>query len=356
MSLTEYRQLQSSLAEIASKIGGVVIGDPSTPITGVASIDEATEGDLVFAESARFLEAALRSRAAAVLLAESMPLPQTGMALVQVADPRRAFVQALELLAPPEEVVPGIDATAQIGERVRLGSAVRIEAYVTIGADVEIGDGVVLMSGVRIGAGCAVGAGTVLHPNVVLYPHVTLGQRCILHSGCVLGSDGFGYVQVGASLRKVPHLGGVQVGNDVEIGANSCIDRAKTGATVIGDGVKIDNLVHIAHNVRIGPSCILVSQVGIAGSVTLGAGVILAGQVGLIPHLKIGDGARIAAQSGLMNDVPAGETWFGSPAVPHAQRLREIAASRKMSDALKQLRSLEKRVMELEAQRKEETS
>ena len=179
------------------------------------------------------------------------------------------------------------------------------------------------MAGTKIGADCIIGDGTTLYPNVTLYPRVKIGRGCLLHAGCVLGADGFGYVPAENGLRKVPHLGTVEVGDGVEIGANTCIDRAKTGATVIGSGTKIDNLVHIAHNVRIGYSSLLIAQAGVAGSVTIGNGVILAGQAGIADHITIGDGARVGAQGGVIGNIGPGESVSGYPARPHARKMRE---------------------------------
>ncbi len=338
---------QWTLAEIAALVGGVVIGDPQTVITGVAGVDVAGTGDLVFAESTAFLTTALASAATAVLAAEC-PDPVPVKPLIQVEAPRLAFVKVLEAFAPPLDLPEGIHPSAQIGRDVTLGADVRIGANVVLGDNVTLGEGVRLFPGVYIGTGCVVGATTVLFPNVVLYHGVRVGQGCRIHAGTVLGSDGFGYLPVGGRIRKVPQLGGVEVGDDVEIGGNTCIDRAKTGMTTIGSGTKIDNLVHIAHNVRIGPMCLIAGQVGIAGSSTLGTGVMLAGQVGVKDHIHLNDGVQVGAQSGLMRDVPAGETVFGSPAIPIRQKMREMVAATKMPDTLKQISALEKRLAELE--------
>lgn len=345
-------QSQWTLAEIAGLVGGVVIGDPQTVITGVAGVDEAGTGDLVFAESTAFLAKALASAATAVLAAE-IPDPAPTKPLLQVAAPRLAFVQFLEALTPPIDLATGIHPSAQIGNNVSLGEDVRIGANVVLGDDVTVGNGVRLFAGVYIGAGSSVGAGTVLCPHVVLYHGVHVGQRCLIHAGTVLGSDGFGFLPVGGRLRKVPHLGGVEVGDDVEIGANTSIDRAKTGMTSIGSGTKIDNLVHIAHNVRVGPSCVLAGQIGIAGSSTLGAGVMLGGQVGVKDHVHLHDGVQVGAQSGIMRDVPAREVVFGSPAIPMRQKLKELVAVAKTPDTLKQVSAMEKRLAALERRMQE---
>jgi UDP-3-O-[3-hydroxymyristoyl] glucosamine N-acyltransferase len=226
---------------------------------------------------------------------------------------------------------------------------------VSVGAHAVIGDGVVLSTAVTVGSGCSIGAGvsigerSVLHPNVTLYPHVIIGARCILHAGVVIGADGFGYVPVGVELMRVPHLGSVRIEDDVEVGANTCVDRAKTGETVIGKGTKLDNLIHVAHNVHIGRSCLIIAQVGIAGSVTIGDGVILAGQAGIADHIDIGSGAKVAAQGGVIGDVPAGVTVSGYPARPHATKMREHAASASLPDYIKRVRALEKRLAQLEA-------
>ncbi|MCW3095610.1 MAG: UDP-3-O-[3-hydroxymyristoyl] glucosamine N-acyltransferase [Chthonomonadaceae bacterium] len=339
---------QWTLGEIAALVGGVVIGEPQTLITGVAGVDDSETGDLVFAESPAFLARALESAATAVLTAECPPPPSV-KPLIQVDEPRLAFVRFLEALAPAIELPEGIHSSAQIGHGLSLGTDVRIGAHVTLGDAVTLGDGVRLFPGVYVGDGCVVGAGTVLSPNVVLYRGVRVGQGCLIHAGTVLGSDGFGFLPVGGRLRKVPHLGGVEIGDDVEIGSNTCIDRAKTGMTTIGSGTKIDNLVHIAHNVQVGPSCVLAGQVGIAGSSTLGAGVMLGGQVGIKDHLHVHDGVQVGAQSGMMKNPPAGETiMFGSPAIPMRQKLKELAATSKMPDTLKRISAMERRLAELE--------
>ncbi len=345
--MNAYPQSQWTLDEIAALVGGVVIGDAQAIITGVAGVEEAEAGDLVFAESSAFLTKALGSAAGAVLASERPDSP-SAKPVIQVDTPRLAFVRFLEALAPVPQLPEGVHPTAQIGSGVSLGADVRIGAHVTLGDAVTLGEGVQLFPGVYIGDGAVVGARTVLHPNVVVYSDVRIGQRCLIHAGTVLGSDGFGFLPVGGSLRKVPHLGSVEIGDDVEIGANTCIDRAKTGTTSIGSGTKIDNLVHIAHNVRVGPSCVLAGQVGIAGSSTLGAGVMLGGQVGVKDHVHLHDRVQVGAQSGLMRDATEGEIVFGSPAVPMRQKLKELAAASKLPDTLKQVSAMEKRIAALE--------
>ena len=338
------------LKKIASLVGGALTGDGEVEITGVASIEEAETGELVFAENAKYLSVALRSRASAILAPADTPEAEAASTpLLLVESPRAAFVQVLEAFVQPLDAPPGIHPSAQIGRNVHLGAGAHIGPNVSIGEGVTLGERVILFANVCIGAGCVIGAETILHPNVTLYPRVTVGRRCILHAGSVLGADGFGYIPVGRSLRKVPQLGTVEIGDDVEIGANTCIDRAKTGTTVIGSGTKIDNLVHIGHNVRVGQSCLIIAQAGVAGSVTIGNGVVLAGQAGLKDHITLGDGARVAAQGGVIGDVPAGVTVSGYPARPHAEKMREYAAMARLPETLKRLRELEKRLAALEA-------
>jgi len=333
---------------LAGLVGGTVVGEGQVVIAGLGDVDSAESGDLVFADTPKFLELAIKSLASAVLT-RSEAAHSPCKPLILVPEPRLAFLKALEAFAPTRDHAAGIHASAVIGDNVTLGRGVGVAAHSTIGADSALGDGVDIMEGVRIGARCRIGDETTIHPNVVLYPGVVVGKRCIIHSGTVIGADGFGYVQVGNVLTKIPHIGTVRIEDDVEIGANCCIDRAKTAATVIGAGTKIDNLVHIAHNVQVGRSCLLVSQVGVAGSTTLGDGVVLAGQVGVVDHVDIGSGAQVGAQSGVRYNIPAGAKYFGSPAVPLTQRMRDIATSARLPDALKRIRTMEKRLADLES-------
>ena len=343
-------EINFTVGQIAEVTGGTLEGESDAVVSGVASIEEARAGDIVFAENPKYIALALKSRAAAIIVPEAARgQVETEKALIFHADPRLAFVKVLEAMVPPPVFPLGVHPSAVLGESVVLGEGVSIAAYVTIGDRCVIGDGVVLRQGVSVGADCRIGNATVIHPNATIYHNVTIGSRCLLHAGCVIGADGFGYIPVGQTLRKVPQLGTVQICDDVEIGANSCVDRAKTGVTVVGQGTKLDNLVHIAHNCRLGASCILVAQVGIAGGTEIGNGVMFAGQSGAIDHIKIGDGAKIAAKTGVIGNVPAGATYIGFPARNYKERMREYAASAQLPDALKRLRELEKRLALLEA-------
>ena len=348
----EMTPIQFTAGEIASLISGeIAAGQPETVITGAASVGEAEAGDIVFAESEKFAAAALRSRAAVILTSEAaLPvLPETDKTLLFTAEPRAQFVRVLEAFERKPNIAPGIHASATLGAKVMVGADARVAAHVTLGDGAVLGDRVVIMAGARVGEGCTIGEDTVIYPNAVLYPGVTVGKRCLLHAGCVIGADGFGYIPVGRSLRKVPQVGTVEIQDDVEIGANSCVDRAKTGATVIGAGTKLDNLVHVGHGVKVGQSSLLIAQVGIGGGAVIGNGVILAGQSGVVDHVTIGDGARLGAQSGAISEVPAGAVYSGFPGRPHAAKLREYAAAAQMPEYIKRFRTLEKRLADLES-------
>lgn len=312
-------------SEIAKLVGGEFDGATDPEITGVAPLDRATASELSFVAHPKYVAYLAASGAGAVLATESlMPRGSTTLPRIVVDDVHRALAEVLSHLHPEPSIAPGVHETAVIGANVQLGADVRIGAYCVIGDD------------------CVIGAGTFLYPQVTLYSNVRLGQRCIVHSGARIGSDGFGYTFIDGQHRKVPQVGGVIVGNDVEIGANTCIDRGSVGPTEIGNGVKIDNLVHIAHNVRIGDLSIVVAQVGISGSTTVGKGVTLAGQAGLQGHITVGDGAVIGGQAGVISDVPAGGVYSGYPARPHKEAMRAYAALAKLPELLKRFRKFER--------------
>lgn len=324
-----------TLKTLAEALNATLQGNEETPVIGLADIEAAEPGDLVFAENEKFLGLALKSRASVILtssaLATTLTEP-TEKALLLTENPRATFVEALEIFVPVAMFKPGtVHPSAFVGKNVRLGERVTI------------------YPGVFVGDNCSVGDDTILFANVVLYSEVIVGQRCIFHSGAVIGADGFGFIPVGRGIRKVPHLGTVEIGDDVEIGANSCVDRAKTGVTKIGSGTKMDNLVHIAHNCKIGQMCLMAAQTGIAGSVIAGDGVFFAGQSGVIDHLTIGDGARLAAKTVVIGDVAAGETMIGFPARPHRAKMREYAMVARLPKTLQKITELEKRLKTLEA-------
>jgi UDP-3-O-[3-hydroxymyristoyl] glucosamine N-acyltransferase len=246
----------------------------------------------------------------------------------------------LAKLYPQQENRPGIAATARIGKAATIGRRVSLGEYAVIGAGATIGDGVVVGAHCVIGDGVVIGNDSRLWPGVTIYSGATVGERVFIHAGARIGCDGFGYVFRDGAHQKIPHVGRCIIGDDVEVGANTTIDRGSIDDTVVGSGTKIDNLVHIAHNVRIGEKCLLMAQVGVAGSVTIGDGAILAGQAGISGHLTIGAGARLAAQAGVFGDIPAGETWSGYPARPHRDSLRASAALFKLAGMMRKLEKL----------------
>jgi UDP-3-O-[3-hydroxymyristoyl] glucosamine N-acyltransferase len=338
-----------TLAAIAKLVGGRVEGDETVRVHAVRPIDEATEHDLGLLSGKRYVRFAAESRAGAVLVAERLEgaVPE-GIPRVVVPDPHEMLPALLETLHPPRPVpLPGIHPTAVMGDGVRLGRGVTIGPYAVLGDGAVVGDGsridahVVLGESVRLGADCHI------YPHVVVYPGTSLGARVVVHAGARLGSDGFGYTYVDGAHRKVPQVGGCVVGDDVEIGANTTVDRGSLGDTVIGEGVKVDNLVQIAHNVKIGAHSLLAALVGIAGSTRIGRGVWLGGQAGAIGHLDIGDGARIAVATKVMRDVKAGETLSGHPARPHREDLRRQAQLSRVPKLVERIEALEREVRRL---------
>jgi UDP-3-O-[3-hydroxymyristoyl] glucosamine N-acyltransferase len=281
------------------------------------------------------------SRAGVVLVAPALrDVPSRARARVVVASPHEAMLTLLPLLYGAPAPEPGVHPSAVIGRGVSLGEGS------CVGAQAVIGDGATLGANVWVGAHCSVGAGvtigdgTRLHDAVTLYPGAIVGRRAILHSGVRIGSDGFGYVYRDGAHQKVPHVGRAVIGDEVEIGANSTVDRGSIDDTVVGEGTKIDNLVHVGHNVRIGRRCLIMAQVGIAGSARIGDGCIIAGQAGLGGHIHVGDNVRIGGQAGVFGDVPAGETWSGYPARPHRDALRAQAALFKLAALVRPLEKL----------------
>ena len=308
-------------SEIAKLVGGELDGAQDPEITGIAPLDRASASELSFVADRKYLRYLEQSSAGAILATETLiPRGSTELPRIVVQDVHRAVGVLLGHFHPEAGLAEGIHQTVVLGRNVSIGAGVRIGAYCVIGDN------------------CVIGAGTWLYPQSTLYSKVTLGERCIVHSGARLGSDGFGYVFVDGHAQKIPQVGGVVIGDDVEIGANSCIDRGSVGPTEIGNGVKIDNLVHIGHNVRVGDYTVIVAQVGVSGSTTIGKGVTLAGQAGINGHIHIGDGAVIGAQAGVFGDVPAGATYSGYPARPHKEALRAQAALFKLPELLKRLR------------------
>ena len=328
-------------ASIAAITGGVLSGDPESLVTAVAPLDRARSHHLSFLASAKYAVLLERADAGVLLVAPALEGVLGGArARVVVADPAEAMIALLPALYPPAVHVPGIHSSAVIGRGVVLGDGVAIGPYAVLGDGVALGARACLHSHVTLGAGVSIGEDCELYEGVTCYAGTTLGDRVRVHAGARLGSDGFGYVFRNGAHEKIPHVGRCVIESDVEIGANTTIDRGSIDDTIIGAGTRIDNLVHVAHNVRVGRLCLLMAQVGVAGSVRLEDGVILAGQVGISGHHTIGKGARLAAQAGVFGDVPAGETWSGYPARPHREALRAQAAMFRLPSLLRALERL----------------
>jgi UDP-3-O-[3-hydroxymyristoyl] glucosamine N-acyltransferase len=338
------------LAELVAHVGGTLRGDGSLLIHGVEGLAEAGPRDLSFYGSHRYREALAVTRAAAVLVPVGEETSRADLALVQVPNPHLAYARISALFHPALAHAPGVSPRANVHPSARVHAEACVMAFVTVEALAEVGPRAVLHPGVYVGTGARIGADSVLYPSVTVREHCLVGERVVLHASCVVGADGFGFAfdaEAHAHV-KVPQAGIVRIEDDVEVGAASCIDRATTGETVIGRGTKIDNLVQVAHNVRVGPLSLLCAQAGISGSAELGTNVVLAGQVGVVGHIKIGDGARIVAQSGVVHDVPPGATLSGSPAVDVRAWLRQSAALPRVADLLREVRALRARLEALE--------
>ncbi len=326
-----------------------MIGDPEREIRGVSTLEGAGPHEIAFLTNPRYRGEALRTRAAAVLVGPGASVP--GHDLLEVAEPYLALAEILELFHPPRPRRPGVSPDARIGDAVRLGEGIEVGPFAILEMGVTVGPQAVIGAGCVLGEGSFVGADTVLFPRVVLYPGTQIGARCLIHSGVVLGSDGFGFATSAGSHRKIPQVGRVVVEDDVEIGANSAVDRGAVGDTIIGRGTKIDDLVMVAHGVRVGPDCLLVAQSGVAGSAALGRRVILAGQSGVAGHLNVGEATIVAAKSALFEDVPAGSFVAGIPAVDHRAWKRAVAAIRNLDKLRREVRTLRRRLDALEPPR-----
>lgn len=336
------------LGDLAEKLGLPLHGDAATVITGVAGIREAGEGDLTFLGSPKYEVYLSKTVASAIIMPEVRS--DCRAAILLSPDPRLAFLAALQLFEGERpSVAPGIHATAVLGRDVSLGTGVAIGPNVVIGDGASLGEGTVVMAGVFLGDRVQVGADSLIYPNVVIREDSQIGNRVIVHAGAVIGSDGFGFARDGRTIRKIPQIGNVEIGDDVEIGANTTIDRATTGTTRIARGTKIDNLVMIAHNVQIGENSFLCAQVGVSGSAVLGRDVTLAGQSGVIGHIEIGDGVMVGAQGGVTKSIPAATSVSGYPALPHQQARKIYAAMRFLPEMVRTLRKLSRRIEEIEA-------
>jgi len=337
-----------TLAELATKVGGTLVGGVSTQtVHGAATLDSAVAGDITLVDAADKLHLLAKSRAgAAIVPMGTGPLDRPS---IEVADVHAAFTVAITTFRPPRsEPRIGVSSLAVVHPAARLAADVDVHPFATIGADVEISAGATIHSGARIMAGCRIGAGSVVFPNAVLYENTVVGARCLVHAGVVLGAYGFGYKPGPDGYTISAQLGWVELADDVEVGAATTIDRGTYGPTVIGAGTKIDNLVMIAHNCRLGRHNMICSQVGVAGSTTTGDWVVMAGQVGVRDHVHIGEKAVLGARSGVSNDVEPGKIVLGEPAIDLRDRKLQLATISKLPEMRRELKQLTARVASLE--------
>jgi UDP-3-O-[3-hydroxymyristoyl] glucosamine N-acyltransferase len=345
--------VRKTLKEIAELIDGELVGNALIVITGVSGIKEAREGDITFLANPKYFPLIAQTHASAVITSRdtrAVPKP-----IIRTDNPSLAFAKVISSFAVPLKITlpKGIHPTAILGKNVTLGKNVAIGAYTVIEDEVSIGNNTIIYAGCFIGHHTEIGSDTLIYPRVSIRERITVGKRVIIHSGTVVGSDGFGFVTIDGLHHKIPQTGTVQVGDDVEIGANVTIDRARFDKTVIGSGTKIDNLVQIAHNVVIGENSIIVAQVGISGSTIIGRGVTLAGQAGLVGHITVGDGAIVAAQAGVTKSVPPNTTVSGYPAKPHALAKRLNACIQNLPSLYNTIAELKRKIEELEKRIKE---
>ncbi len=331
------------LEEIAKLVGGILAGDGQLPITGVSGIKDAQAGDITFLANPKYSAYLDDTRASAVIV--SPEVVSSKKALVRISNPSEAFTKVATFFAiERSQKSPGVHPTAVIDKSARLGKDVFIGPHVVIENDVEIGDRVVIEANSFIGEKSVIDDESKIHPNVTLYPGTEIGKRAVIHSGSVIGSDGFGYEAVNGKQVKIPQTGTVVIEDDVEIGSNVSIDRARFGKTWIKQGVKIDNLVQIAHNVEIGENTVIVSQSGISGSTILGKNVVIAGQAGLVGHLVVGDGAVVGAGSGVTKSVPPDTVVLGGPARPIQEQRKIYVLIGKLPDLFKDVSDLKKKL------------
>jgi UDP-3-O-[3-hydroxymyristoyl] glucosamine N-acyltransferase len=329
-------------AEIAKLIGGEVVGDGNAVLKSFAPAENAKIGDLTFAENEDYFARAEQSAATAIIADKRFS--SSKKILIQVPNARVAFAKALALFFPEQKFAAGIHPSAVIAKSAQVDPSAHIGPHCTVGERVKIGARSVLQAGNFVGDDSQLGEDVNIFPNVTIYPRTQIGARVRVHASSVIGSDGFGYVQDGGIHLKVQQVGNTVIGDDVEIGAGVTIDRGALGATVIGKGTKIDNLVHIAHNVEIGEYCLLCGQVGIAGSAKVGNYVVLAGQVGIASHLKIGNQVTVGSRAGVMHNIPDGEKWLGVPAQPDKQAKRIVIATMRLPELVKRVAELEKKL------------
>ncbi len=346
--------MKITVNEIAKIINAEIYGDSSILIKGVSAFEDSNVDDITFANDSRFLNKLEKTGAGAVIVPQSHGIDIGSfkdIVLLKVEDPKISFFKLVSIFHPPRKTDPGIHPSADIGMNVKIGENCIIQSNVSIGDNVCLGDNVHIMPGVYVGEDVSIGAQTLIKPNVTILEKSKIGDHVIIHSGTTIGSDGFGFVQSREIHKKIIHTGYVQLGNNVEIGACNTIDRGTLGTTIIGNGVKTDNLVHIAHNVKVGENTLIVAQVGIAGSTRIGKNVIIAGKAGISGHIKIGDGSIVGPHAGVYSSVAENEIVSGIPHMPHKHWRKVVSIMSRLPEMRKNLFSLEKRVKKIEKQK-----
>ena len=339
--------MRFTLGELANLVNGELVGDPNVIITGISGIKEAKKGDITFLANPKYSCLMVTTKASAIIT--SRDVSDSDKPLLRTDNPSVAFTKVVDLAALDNTAHPKtVHPTAVISSKAKLGANVAVGAYTVIEDGVQIGDGTIIYGGCYVGHHAKIGKDCLIYPHVSIRESVEIGCKVIIHSGAVIGSDGFGFAMVKGVQKKIPQIGTVSIEDDVEIGANVAIDRARFDKTVIGQGTKIDNLVQIAHNVVTGENCVIVAQAGISGSTVLGQGVILAGQAGIVGHIRIGDRVIIAARSGVTKAVPSDTKVSGYPAKPHDLAKRVNACVQRLPELYKKIRELEKKVETLE--------
>jgi len=336
--------IEKSLAELAELIDGEVVGDSSIRICGACGIQNACRGEITFLTHPKYLPSLEKSQASSVIVGKDCSY--TVKPVIRVEDPAKAFLKVMQLWQPDTQPLQktGVHPSASVAASAKLGRHVFIDAGVVVGENCEIGDGSSILANTVLGEGCALGKNVLLYENVTVRDKTRIDSRVILHPGVVIGADGFGFETISGKHVKVPQRGNVWIQEDVEIGANSCVDRARFGTTVVKKGTKIDNLVQIAHNVSIGENCLIISQVGIAGSSEVGDNVILAGQAGVVDHVKIGRNSKIGAQGAVTHSVPENSVLLGSPARPIREVKERLVYQSRLPELFKDVKQIKKKI------------
>ena len=328
-----------TLAEIVAKLGGEAVGEVSAPLTGVATLDSAGPGEIAFLANPKYRGRLATTRAGAVILGPG-DRDAGKMPRIVSENPYAYYARTVALFHPERKANPGVHPTAQVATGARVAASAEVGAFAVVGADATVGEDAVVGAHCVIGEGVSIGAGTRLHPRVTIYERCTLGERCLVHSGVVIGADGFGMARESGRWLKIPQVGAVRVGNDVEIGANTAIDRGALDDTVIEDGVKLDNLIQVGHNCVIGAHTVIAGCTGIAGSVTIGRDCMIGGGVGIIGHLTVCDGVTISGFAFITKSITEPGTYTsGMPAMPHAEWLRNAAQLRHLDELARRLKT-----------------